>query len=200
MKYWVCYDYRKIRWFVCRETDTPRDTRRRPYATFVEARRRVRRLRKLSIRWSFIAVIRRLMAQWTSVEEFYFTEDQFQEMWGQVYREAELRRQIKEIRAQARQVGLHPDDVVWVEGKWPNTILHAGKALRTMGLDWFDRKMGEEQPSWDGTIQVGQKWRPIDPRRKNVFEIRQIAQQEVLGHDGRKVSIARLLKRYERVY
>lgn len=46
--------------------------------------------------------------------------------------------------------------------------------------------------------RVGETWKPKDPRRKATFTIRAVTASEVIGEDGRTVSLERL-KRYVRV-
>lgn len=46
--------------------------------------------------------------------------------------------------------------------------------------------------------RVGETWKPKDPRRKSGFTIKAVTRTDVVGEDGRTVSLERM-KRYERV-
>jgi hypothetical protein len=61
------------------------------------------------------------------------------------------------------------------------------------------KKVGSEEPEVaEAGPQVGETWRPKDPRRKASFIVLAVEGDLVVTNDGRKIQLARF-KRYERV-
>lgn len=80
--------------------------------------------------------------------------------------------------------------------------LPSGTVIGVCGVKWRvvapDKVVEVTEPSEHGGPQVGERWRPRDPRRKSGFTIKAVTEDSVLADDGRTIALNRF-DRYEKV-
>ncbi len=180
--YWVTFEHGW--WHVRPFARTTALTRCKGFWLRREAMRRVKRLRNMWSIWILTEAFRRIGKDTCSKAEL-------DEACIRAIQFRNVRVGVLEIRRTARKLGLNPDDVITMDAE----MVRTGPALSSLRQEDLDGPLVEPEVM----ITVGQRWMPLDPRRKYAFTIARIEGDTIHGSDGREVKASRLVKRYRPV-